>query len=169
MPLEKPFVDRFIMYLTSSENGNLYFTSGDKGAKPEDGGIYNSINEEGQYRSIKRMGKEINFSGSSMAHPYIAPDESYMIFDGERPSGFGDCDLYISFKKNGVWTESYNLGSKINTEQCEMTASVSPDGKYLFFHRGSEKVREDGSKYSAGKIYWVDFIQIKKELIENIR
>lgn len=167
MPLGKPFVDRFTMYITASENGNLYFTSRDKEAKREDGGIYYAIREEGQDVSIKRMGKEIN-SGEWIAHSYIAPDESYMIFDGERPSGFGDCDLYISFKENGVWTESYNLGAKINTELCEMTASVSPDGKYLFFHREGKKVGEDGSTYSAGNIYWVDFIQLKKELLENI-
>ncbi len=159
IPLEKPFVDRFTMYITSSENGNLYFTSNEKGAKPEDGGIYNSINEEGQYRSIKRMGKEINFSGKWIAHPYIAPDESYIIYDGERTSGFGDCDLYISFNKNGIWTGPYNLGPEINTEMCEMTASVSPDGKYLFFHRGGE---------DNGDIYWIDFRPIKENIMKNI-
>jgi len=97
IPLEKPFVDRFIMYITSSENNNLYFTAREKGA--EDGGIFYSISEEDQYASIKKMEKEINFSGKWIAHSYIAPDESYIIYDGERTSGFGDCDLYISFKK----------------------------------------------------------------------
>jgi len=155
IPLEKPFVDRFVMYITSSENNKVYFTSSENG----EGGIFSAIREEGQDVSIKKMGKEVN-TGIDIAHSYIAPDESYMIFDGERSSGFGDCDLYISFKENGVWTESYNLGSKINTEQCEMTASVSPDGKYLFFHRG-------GDKKDSGNIYWVDFIQLKKELKEN--
>lgn len=156
IPLEKPFVDRFTMYVTSSENGNLYFTSADEGAKSQDGGIYYSISENNQYRSVTRMGDEINFSGTWIAHSYIAPDESYIIFDGEKPSGFGDCDLYISFNKNGNWTESYNLGPEINTELCEMCASVSPDGKYLFFSRGSE---EDG-----GNIYWVDFLRIKDRI-----
>ncbi len=156
IPLETPFVDRFVMYITSSENNSLYFTSSENGQ----GGIYYAIREEGQDVSIKKMGKEVN-TGANIAHSYIAPDESYMIFDGERPSGFGDCDLYISFKENGVWTESYNLGSKINTEMCEMTASVSPDGKYLFFHRG-------GGKEDSGNIYWVDFIKIKKELKGNL-
>jgi hypothetical protein len=158
IPLEKPFVDRFVMYLSSSENNTLYFTSKEKEEKLSDGGIYYASSQEGQDVSIKKMGKEIN-SGAWISHSYIAPDESYMIFDAERPSGFGECDLYISFKENGVWTESYNLGSKINTEMCEMTASVSPDGKYLFFHRGGEDI---------GNIYWVDFIQVKKELLENI-
>jgi len=102
VPLEKPFVDRFTMYITASTKGNLYFTSNEKGAKPEDGGIYYARQEEGQYETINRMGEEIN-SGEWIAHSYIAPDESYLIFDGEKPSGFGDCDLYISFNENGVW------------------------------------------------------------------
>ncbi|MCK0107879.1 PD40 domain-containing protein [Flavobacteriaceae bacterium S0825] len=158
IPIEKPLVDRFVMYLTSSENGNLYYTSGEKGDKPEDWVIYKSVKEEGQYRSAKRMGNEINFSGKYIAHPYIAPDESYIIYDGESNSGYGDNDLYISFNNNGTWTEAYNLGPKINTDQTEMTPSVSPDGKYLFFHRGED---------DYGDIYWVEFMHLKKELLEN--
>ena len=43
----------------------------------------------------------------------------------------------------------------INTDQCEMCASVSPDGKYLFFHRGAEDI---------GDIYWIDFRPIKERI-----
>ena len=159
-PLEKPFVDRsVIMYLTSSENGNLYFTTGEKGDKPEDWVIYNSIKEDGQYKSIKRMEGEINATGKLIAHSFIAPDESYMIYDFEHNSGYGESDLYISFNKDGAWTAPYNLGPKINTDQTEMTASVSPDGKYLFFHRG---VDDDGD------IYWVDFRTIKENMEKHV-
>ncbi|MBT8181830.1 MAG: PD40 domain-containing protein [Eudoraea sp.] len=158
-PLETPFVDRsVVMYLTSSENGNLYFTAGEKGDKPEDWVIYNSINEKGEYKTINRMGNEINFSGKYIAHPYISPDESYVIYDGESSSGYGNNDLYISFNKNGTWTKAINLGPKVNTKQTEMCPSVSPDGKYLFFHRGGE---------DNGDIYWIDFRPIKERL-ENI-
>ncbi|RIV68578.1 TolB family protein [Flagellimonas aequoris] len=160
IPLEKPFVDRPItMYLTSSENGNLYFTTGNKGDKPEDWVIYNSVKEDGQYKSIKRMGKEINTSGKWIAHSYIAPDESYMIYDFKSNLGYGESDLYISFNKNGVWTEPHNLGAKINTDQTEMAASVSPDGKYLFFHRGDE---------NDGNIYWIDFRCVKESIKKYI-
>jgi len=147
------------MYVSAAENGNLYFTSEAEGAKPEDElSIYYSLKEEGQYASFKKMGKEIN-NGTMIAHPYIAPDESYIIFDGKRPSGYGDCDLYISFNKNGTWTEAYNLGPEINTDQCEMTASVSPDGTHLFFHRGGD---------DKGDIYWVDFRSIKENIMQHI-
>ncbi|TJY35926.1 TolB family protein [Pontimicrobium aquaticum] len=161
IPLEKPFVDKsIIMYLTSSENGNLYFTTGEKGDAPEDWVIYNSVMEDGQYKSINRMGNEINSTGKWIAHSYIAPDESYMIYDFKSDLGFGESDLYISFNKNGTWTKPYNLGPKINTDQTEMAASVSPDGKYLFFHRGGDE---------HGDIYWVDFIQIKERIENEIR
>lgn len=154
IPLEKPFLDRsIIMYLTSSENGNLYFTAGEKSDKPEDWVIYNSIKEKDGYKRINRMGKEINFSGKYIAHPYISPDESYIIYDGESASGYGENDLYISFNKNGVWTEALNLGAEVNTDQTEMCPSVSPDGKYLFFHRGGNDI---------GDIYWIDFRPIKE-------
>lgn len=160
VPLESPFIDKsIIMYLTSSKNGNLYFTTGEKGDKPEDWVIYNSIKEDGQYKSIDRMGKEINATGKWVAHSYIAPDESYMIYDFKSDIGFGESDLYISLNKNGSWTKPYNLGPKVNTDETEMAASVSPDGKYLFFHRGGENV---------GNIYWIEFRPIKENILKNI-
>jgi Tol biopolymer transport system component len=162
LPLGKPFVDRIVMYLTSARNGNLYFTSWTREeGEIKDNGIYQSINEEGTYGSVNKMGKEINLPGlKSIAHPYIAPDESYIIFDGKSDTiGYGNCDLYISFNTNGVWTEAQNLGPLVNTELCEFTASVSPDGKYLFFHRGIVSDDEE-----TGNIYWIAFETIKEHM-----
>ncbi|WP_025743345.1 PD40 domain-containing protein [Aquimarina pacifica] len=167
-PLESPFSERFVMYLTSTYDDNLYFSSKEKGAKHEDGGIYYSINEKGHYKNVQKMGKEINFSGKWIAHSYIAPDESYIIYDAERTSINENGDLYISFNHNGNWTNSCSLGPKINTEQNETGASVSPDGKYLFFSRSFEKTTEDGSTYWTGNIYWIDFTQLKKKLLQKI-
>jgi len=149
--------EKMMMYLTSSKDETIYFTIIGDGINS---GLFYSELTDTKYDLLNRLPENINQIDSiNVAHPFIAPDESYIIYDFEKNDGFGDCDLYISFKENGVWTESYNLGPKINTEQCEMTASVSPDGKYLFFHRGGEDI---------GNIYWVDFIQVKKELLENI-
>jgi Tol biopolymer transport system component len=160
IPLESPFMDKsIIMYLTSSKNENLYFTTGEKGDKPEDWVIYNSIKEDGQYKSIDRMGNEINDPGKWVAHSFIAPDESYMLYDFKSDSGYGESDLYISFNKNRKWTKPYNLGPKLNTNQTEMAASVSPDGKYLFFHRGNE---------NEGTIYWVAFKPLKDNILKKI-
>jgi len=159
IPLEKPFIERSVtMYLTSSENGNLYFTTGEKGDKPEDWVIYNSVKEDGQYKRIKRLDSQINTRGKWIAHSFIAPDESYLIYDFKSERGFGESDLYISFNNKGEWTEPINLGPKINTDKTEMAPSVSPDGKYLFFHRGEE---------DTGDIYWVDFGLTKENILKN--
>lgn len=45
-----------------------------------------------------------------------------------------------------------------------MTASVSPDGRYLFFHRGFEIQGEDDGSEWLGNIYWVDFKSVKESI-----
>ena len=70
---------------------------------------------------------------------YVSPDESYVILDSSIEGGFGDLDLYISFKtEDGSWGYPINMGDKINTEKRERFPVVSPDGKYMFFMRHTE-------------------------------
>ena len=105
--------------------------------------IKNGVREE-----PKLLGKEIN-TGKWTAHPFISPAESYLIWDSERDEGHGDNDLYMSYKQNdGSWGPAINLGDKINTEFDEAYGSVSPDGKYFFFHRSYGG--------GTGDIFWVD-------------
>jgi len=102
------------------------------------------------------MSSEIN-TGNLTAHPFIAPDESYLIWDSEREGGYGASDLYISFQhKNGSWGPAINMGNKVNSEQGDTYASVTPDGKHLLFNR-----RIDGSNTD---IYWID-----AQIIETLR
>ncbi|KZN30323.1 hypothetical protein N480_05075 [Pseudoalteromonas luteoviolacea S2607] len=114
----------------------------------------------GERQAPKAMGPEIN-TGKYNAHPFIAPDDSYIIWDGVRESGFGDSDLYISFRKpDGTWSDALNMGETINTPVREASASVTPDGKYLFFNRATQNNDSD--------IYWVD-AQIIKTLKQRVK
>ena len=125
-----PFKDIPIMRLTASSEGTYVFD-----VREETGTIRYSRLINGTREEPKAFGKEIN-KGKWTAHPFIAPDESYLIWDSEREGGYGDSDLYISFRqKNGSWGPAYNMGKDINTEYEDIFGSVSPDGKYLFFHR----------------------------------
>lgn len=104
--------------------------------------------KDGKREEPRLLDKQIN-SGKWTAHPFIAPDESYLIWDSERDIGHGDSDLYISYRqKDGTWGEAINLGNKINTDAWEGGAYVTPDGKYLFFNRA---ISDDNTD-----IYWVD-------------
>jgi hypothetical protein len=83
-----------------------------------------------------------------------------LIWDAKREDGYGDSDIYISFlKQDGSWSAAINLGDKINTQGWEAAASVTPDGKYIFFSRnmGSEN-------YENVDIMWVD-----AQIIETLR
>ena len=134
--------DRGIMRLTVSVNGTYVFDDY-KSDVLRTSTIKNGIRQEPQL-----LGKQIN-TGKWTAHPFIAPDESYLIWDSEREGGYGDNDLYISFRQeDGSWGKAINLGDNINTEHAEAYGSISPDGKYFFFHRSYGGDNAD--------IYWVD-------------
>ena len=109
----------------------------------------------GKYETPKKMSNAIN-RGKYIAHPFIAPDESYLMWDAEKEDE-NTPDVYISFReKDGSWGTAINLGDKINTPLYEQRPKVTPDGKYLTFWRGYFKTREDGSRYLLGNPYWVD-------------
>jgi len=100
--------------------------------------------------------KEIN-TGEWNAHPFIAPDESYVIWDGQRNSQVRNADLFISFKQDdGSWGEALKFSDEINTSASEFAAFVTPDGKYLFFNRNVGPNNTDS--------FWVG-----AQVIENLR
>jgi len=139
--------DEFGLSLTSHDR--LFFTSNRPGSLGEHD-IYSASAINGRYLSIDNVGSPIN-TRHNEASPCIAPDESYLIFESNRPGGFGEVDLYVSFFENDQWTEPKNLGPGINTSQIDDAAYVSPDGKFLFFNR-----RENWVTDVTTDIYWVD-------------
>ncbi|HSG27216.1 MAG TPA: hypothetical protein VLA34_01960, partial [Candidatus Krumholzibacterium sp.] len=108
----------------------------------------------GRPRQVEGPGGTVNTEYSE-AHPFIAPDESYLIFNSRRPGGAGEGDLYVSYRlDDGSWTEAVNLEA-LNTPYGDWGATVSPDGKYLFFTRNMT---------GNGDIYWVS-----TDIIEELR
>ncbi len=158
--LSSPFDTLPTMRLSVSDKGTYFFDE----FKPDfTGDIWYSQLVDGKHEEPKRLTKTIN-NGKSF-HPFIAPDESYLIFDSEREDGFGDSDIYISFREqDGSWGEPINLGGQINTEAWEACASVTPDGKYLFFNRTVGPVKHENDDYENVDIFWVD-----TGVIENLK
>lgn len=158
-----PMIDRDdfgIMRLSVSSKGTFVFDDAQRNSDV----IRISRMINGKREEPKLLGKEIN-TGKWTAHPFIAHDESYLIWDSERAGGHGGTDIYISFKQeDGSWGNALNLGDKINTAVEENGAFVTPDGKYLFFGRSEEKFNEDGSSYWVSGKHWVD-----ANIIEEIR
>ena len=138
-----------IMRLTSSEKGTYVFDAIGEGLLR-----YSRLNK-GKREKPVLFGEQIN-SGTANAHPFIAPDESYILWDSRKDIGYGGADIYVSFrKKNGDWGDAVNLGDKINTSSSENGAHVTPDGKYLFFNRNVGKIQPT-DKYDDVNMFWVD-------------
>ena len=132
---------------SESMEGSIYFSFRRDGGKIFDIACARMV--DGKYLPPEILPQGINTPYYEDG-PFIAPDESYLIFESGRPEGIeGSIDLYISFKqKNGSWGTPLNMGPKVNSKYAERFARVSPDGKWLFF----------GSTRYGGlfDIYWID-------------
>lgn len=141
-------------YVSFTDNGTLYFASNAHTTAENEGDhdIYYATQTNGKFNPPIRMGAAVNNEHFDV-DPFVAPDGSYLIFcSTRRDDGYGQGDLYISFKKaDSTWSQAKNMGAPINTDGHEFCPFVTKDGKYLFYT-------------SAGDIYWVS-----SGIIENFR
>ncbi len=145
---------------TVTTDGTLYFKrSGRTGSD-----IFRSRFTNGRYEEPEKLSDAIN-TETSEDHPFIAPDESYLLFSSwRRPNGFGEADLYISFRRSdGSWGQAENLGETINTNTHENCPIISPDGKYLFFN----SYKKDQQKPFYDKALSYDEVMEKLDDIMN--
>jgi hypothetical protein len=115
-----------------ASNGNLYFGAVRPGGK---GGndLYVARWNGTVYGEPENLGDSINTARGEV-EPWIAPDESYMIFSGQnRTDGLGGFDLYVAERRGGVWEKARILPPPINSVAGDFNQSVSPDGKWLYF------------------------------------
>jgi hypothetical protein len=137
-------------YPVVTKDGTLYFQSWRSGSR---GGrdIYRAKLEKGIYRKTESIGEPVS-GDLAEGDALVSPDETFIILSVSRPDGFGQGDLYASFRgPDGSWTDLKNLGAAINTKANENCPILSPDGKFLFYTSG-------------GDIYWVS-----SEVIEALR
>jgi hypothetical protein len=119
-------------YPSVTSDGTIYFTR-----EHEDrvSATYRSRYEKGAYQPPELLGPEVN-TGTNRFNVYVAPDESFAIVPAlGRQDSLGGVDYYVVFRSDDdTWSEPINMGEAINRpEGREWSASLSPDGKYLFF------------------------------------
>ncbi len=133
------------MSVSAALNGTLYFT----GLVGRQFGIWRAPRAGDDYSGPEYLPIEVNSLRG--AHPYIAPDESYLIFDaadGNTGPILSKKALFISYRNpDGSWTSARKLPPEINTTQTEFCPHVSPDGRFLFFTRTVGKSMD---------IWWVE-------------
>ena len=136
-----------------ARNGTLYFTGYAPGTKSNHG-IYRAELIDGEYARPELLPRSINLPPFLNWAPFIAPDESYLLFSSNRRDpDHDDGDLYISRRQaDGGWTDPVSLGEPVNSPTQEVFPGLSPDGKQLFFCRYTPGRKND--------VYWVDAASI---------
>jgi hypothetical protein len=132
------------MFLSSSRDGQFYTT--DMSSRNVDGNTYLAkiTIEDGVFTNYERLSIQAHWG--HQAHPCIAPDGSYILFDVESGK-----HLFVSFlEADGSWGDAIDLTNH-GFDPMAGGAYISPDGYYLFFSL-------------RGDIWWVDI-----GVIENLR
>ncbi len=135
-------------YPSVTSDGTVYYMSRRvEGVGRTD--VWKSRNNDGKYFEAENNGRPVNTEGSDV-DPFIAPDESYIIVCQKKPEGFGQYDLYISFRQSdGSWMEPVNMGPDVNSAGNEFRPYVTPDSKYIFFTHYSDD-------FLTGNVFWAD-------------
>lgn len=159
--------------MSFTKEGKIYFQRSEPG-KPGD--FFTSELIDGIYQEPVSMGAPVNTEYNE-SRPFIAPDESYLLFHSNRPGTLGVMDIYISYRnQDGTWTEPVNLGEPVNTPWSEFGPMITPDGKYLFFssYRGYTPADFRGKSYEEligmyqnpengyATLFWVDAAILEK-------
>jgi Tol biopolymer transport system component len=137
-------------HLSQGPDGTIYFLSNRSGT-PQ---IYRARQNATGSFLVELVPAPVLSVGTYDGDPSIAPDGHFLIFHSARAGGFGAVDLHVAFADaRGEWTHPINLGADFNSSADEYGATLSPDGKYLFFVRHSVK---------KGELFWVSTRAIEK-------
>ena len=162
-------------YPSITSNGDIYFTvEREEAVGRED--IFVSRSKDGKYQEPTSLKGELNTKYFEF-NAFVAPDESYILFSGQRPKeGKGGGELYISYNKNGVWSKG-KLLNKINSEYLDFCPFVdSKTGKLYFTSQKTDVKRYNDksldldtflkmykqSPKGLNRIYSIDFDELKE-------
>lgn len=137
-----------------SNKGNLFFRSNRPGGYGHDD-IYKASYVNGAFQDVVNMGPKIN-TAHMETDCFVAPDESFLLFNTRRPEDDNLYKIYVSFQlEEGNWSKAVPLGEEVTSIYGAIGSTLTPDGKYLLFssRRGDKRAK-----------YW-----ISTEVIEKLR
>jgi hypothetical protein len=120
-----------------SSNGNLYFVINP--GLGEDDDIYFSMYEDGEYMEPVPLFD----SPDDETSPYIAPDESYLLFTRFSHQDPMTADIFITYNRNGDWSVPEKLPPSINSDSFEGAPRITSDGQYLLFSRIDKETKNE--------------------------
>jgi len=113
--------------------GDMLYLANDYHSNKKDGLSF-SRKKGRSWSNPVTMDIEDLYNDSEFVSYFVSQDGAYLLMAIERKEGFGDRDIYVSFRKNEKsWGAPINLGNVINTVGMESGAFLAADGKTLYF------------------------------------
>jgi Tol biopolymer transport system component len=118
--------DDLLFYSSGLKSGNI------GGSSKSD--IYTSQKTGGIWSTPVNIGSPVNTEDTE-ANPWISVNDDLLLFESDRPGGYGGNDIWMSEKSGSVWQEPVNLGPVINTAFDDGQPFLTRDEKTLYFSR----------------------------------
>jgi hypothetical protein len=119
----------------SPDGLELYYSSnrGD-GLGGYDLWVMTRATERDKWGAPVNLGPTVNSSSGELWES-LSPDGLVLLFNSNRPDGYGGHDLYVAKRATtkSPWGPPTNLGPVINTPDGEQSPRISPDGRTLYF------------------------------------
>jgi outer membrane protein OmpA-like peptidoglycan-associated protein len=93
--------------------------------------IYYSEFVNGSWKEPVNVGPQVN-TREDESFPYIANDTT-LFFSSNGHGTLGGLDIYVSYKRNGVFGKPINLGSSINSNYDDFSLIADSTGRVGFF------------------------------------
>lgn len=124
----------------TADGGYMYFTSrrpySEKEKKKNRESmerIYEAIwdDENNKWQPAEPLPQDVNLDGRNISNVAISNDgQRLLIYQDDK---YGNGDIYEAFLSGATWSAPLSLGNAINSDAHESSASISPDGKTIYF------------------------------------
>jgi outer membrane protein OmpA-like peptidoglycan-associated protein len=114
-----------------SEDGELLIFASNMPSGFGGADLYMSRKQGGKWQEPENLGPTINTLGDEF-YPYHAND-STLYFSSNGLGGLGGLDIYVSYKKNGVYSVPRNLGYPLNTSSDDFSLVTDHSGRHGLF------------------------------------
>lgn len=124
----------------TADGGYMYFTSRRPYTEKEKKKnresmerIYEAIwdDESNKWLAAEPLPSDVNLDGRNISNVAISNDgQRLLIYQDDK---YGNGDIYEAFLSGNTWSAPLSIGDAINSEAHESSASISPDGKTIYF------------------------------------
>ncbi len=136
----------FLWSLSEARDGVIYFN-----VQPDTGParIYMTRRTSTGYTPPVLLPSAVNIPNWDAREPYVAPDDSFLVFDAGPAGAVNLYDLYVSDHTNGTWTPARKL-TNLSTPTRDYSPRITPDGKWLYYtteHGFADRPRDRALTY----------------------